>query len=260
MTGAGRGTPLPLATLGILATLAVVATVLIDGGRPVLYLEPRAVLLVVAGTLTVTLSGSDVAELAALRGLPRLLRGIGTGLPEARIAELVRFAERARREDPRTLEGELARLPPHGLLRRGLAALLEGRSDADLAELLARELSHAGRPFAVAAALLRRAGDTAPAMGLVGTVIGLVRMLADLERPADIGPAMAVALLTTLYGVVLAHAVLLPLARRAEALAGRARLLAELERLTVLALARREPPALLRGRLEAAAGIGDTGR
>ncbi len=259
MTGARRGAPLPLATLGILATLAVVAAVLVGGGRPVLYLEPWALLLVVAGTVTVTLSGSDPAELAALRTLPRLLRGIGIR-PEARIAELVRFAERARREDPRTLEGELARLPPHALLYRGLVALLEGRTDGDLAELLARELAHAGRPFAVAAALLRRAGETAPAMGLMGTVIGLVRMLADLERPGDIGPAMAVALLTTLYGVVLAHAVLLPLARRAETLAGRARLLAELERLTVLALARREPPALLRGRLEAAAGVGGTGR
>ncbi len=244
----------PLALLGLLATLAVFAAALTAGGDPSLYLEPRALLLVVAGTFTVVLSGSDLSELKGLRALPQQLRRLARCDPGARMRELVHFAERARREEPRTLESELTRLPPDSLLHRGLARLLEGRADDDLEALLARELAHAGRPFTTAAALLRRAGETAPAMGLVGTVVGLVAMLARLDRPEDIGPAMAVALLTTLYGVVLAHALLLPLARRAEGWAARSRLLAELERLTVLAIARRDPPAFLQGRLEAVLG------
>ena len=66
------------------------------------------------------------------------------------------------------------------------------------------------------AGVLRRAGEVAPAMGLIGTLIGLVQMLGNLDDPSSIGPAMAVALLTTFYGAVLANMVFTPLATKLE--------------------------------------------
>ena len=64
--------------------------------------------------------------------------------------------------------------------------------------------------------IFRSLGDIAPAMGMIGTLIGLVQMLANMEDPKTIGPAMAVALLTTLYGAIIANAFALPLADKLE--------------------------------------------
>ena len=70
---------------------------------------------------------------------------------------------------------------------------------------------------------MKKAGDIAPAMGLIGTLIGLVQMLGNLDDPSSIGPSMAVALLTTFYGAVLANMVFMPLAAKLERKLGRRR-------------------------------------
>ena len=66
------------------------------------------------------------------------------------------------------------------------------------------------------AGVLRRAAEVAPAMGLIGTLVGLVQLLGNLQQPESIGPAMALALLTTLYGAILANMVFVPLASKLE--------------------------------------------
>ena len=82
--------------------------------------------------------------------------------------------------------------------------------------MLARE-SHATRDRHVrSASVLRRAADVAPAMGLIGTLVGLVQMLGNLDDPSSIGPSMAVALITTFYGAILANMVFNPLANKLE--------------------------------------------
>jgi chemotaxis protein MotA len=104
-------------------------------------------------------------------------------------------------------------------------------------------------PHVRAAALLRRAADVAPAMGLVGTLVGLVQMLGSLDRPDAIGPAMAVALLTTLYGAAIAHMLLLPLAERVAGFCARLVGCRELEADLARAIAAGENPRRLRDRL-----------
>ena len=94
-------------------------------------------------------------------------------------------------------------------------------------------------------AILRRAAEVAPAMGLIGTLIGLVQMLGHLEDPDQIGPAMAVALLTTLYGALLAHALFTPLAERLAARVALERQGAELQLVAAMAIAERENPRRL---------------
>ncbi|HEX8374192.1 MAG TPA: MotA/TolQ/ExbB proton channel family protein, partial [Geminicoccaceae bacterium] len=119
-------------------------------------------------------------------------------------------------------------------------------------------------PHARAVLLLRRAADVAPAMGLVGTLIGLVQMLGTLDRPDAIGPAMAVALLTTLYGAMIAHMLLLPLAERVAGFATRLAGCREVEAELARAIAAGENPRRLRDRLApvpaAAAGAGANAR
>ncbi len=93
--------------------------------------------------------------------------------------------------------------------------------------------------------ILRRAGDVAPAMGLIGTLIGLVQMLGSLNDPRTIGPAMAIALLTTFYGAILAHMVFLPLAARADRMSEEEALSNSVYTLGVASIGRKENPRRL---------------
>lgn len=248
--------PFPTGLAGGAATLVVVAAAALGGVGAGGLFDPAALLLVVAGTCTVTLAAADPAEVA---GVLAWLRTAPASPPPAdpagRVRELAALLARLRRRPPRELEAEARRLPARSVLAQGLLLMLEGREPAELGRLLEVAVEAAGRAAESASALAARAGETAPAMGLVGTLLGLVGMLARLERPEEIGPGLALALLTTLYGALLAHALFLPLARRLHLLAGRLRLFARLEAETVLALVRDEHPDLLAGRLAAIAGV-----
>ncbi|MCB0324010.1 MAG: MotA/TolQ/ExbB proton channel family protein, partial [Bdellovibrionales bacterium] len=93
-------------------------------------------------------------------------------------------------------------------------------------------------------------GALAPAMGLIGTLIGLVRMLEHLEDPAQIGPGMALALLTTFYGAILAHLILLPLAGKLRARSEEERLIKTMTVEGVTAISEGINPRLLEARLQ----------
>ena len=188
------------------------------GGSIGAFLDPASALLVLGGTAAVTAAGSSREALVGMRAtIERLRDGPDDDLGRVR-GDLAHLATRLRRHGPRGLEGELAFGSLHPLLAQGVRLLVDGvppeRLEAALTAAGERRLH--GRYAAVG--ILRRAGETAPGMGLVGTLIGLVRLLGALDRPELIGPAMAVALLTTLYGAVLANGLLLPLADRLESL------------------------------------------
>ena len=99
--------------------------------------------------------------------------------------------------------------------------------------------------------ILRRAGEVAPAMGLIGTLVGLVQMLGQLEDPSSIGPAMAVALLTTFYGAILANMFFLPLATKLERNAGVEAQVKQIYALGAASIARQENPRRLEVALNA---------
>jgi chemotaxis protein MotA len=95
------------------------------------------------------------------------------------------------------------------------------------------------------ASILRRAAEVAPAMGLIGTLVGLVQMLGSLDEPSKIGPAMALALLTTLYGALLANIVFGPLAAKIERNASAEALLRQIYMIGAVSMARQENPRRL---------------
>jgi chemotaxis protein MotA len=92
---------------------------------------------------------------------------------------------------------------------------------------------------------MKKAGDIAPAMGLIGTLIGLVQMLGNLDDPSSIGPSMAVALLTTFYGAVLANMVFMPLAAKLERNSGEEELLNSVYMVGAVSIGRQENPRRL---------------
>ena len=94
-------------------------------------------------------------------------------------------------------------------------------------------------------AILRRAGEVSPAMGLIGTLVGLVQMLGSLDSPERIGPAMSIALLTTLYGALMANVVFLPLASKLERNATVEQLANQIYIMAVASMGRQENPRRL---------------
>ncbi len=99
-------------------------------------------------------------------------------------------------------------------LKEGVSCLIDGMNGQDCQELMKRRMMSTYAAQMNAAAVLNKAGEIAPAMGLIGTLIGLVQMLSDLADPTTIGPSMSVALITTFYGALAAYIVFLPLASK----------------------------------------------
>ena len=102
------------------------------------------------------------------------------------------------------------------LLQKGIQLLVDGH-DADVVKaMLSKDMTLTVERHMAGQQIFKAAGDVAPAMGMIGTLIGLVQMLSAMDDPKSIGPAMAVALLTTLYGAMIATMVALPIADKLE--------------------------------------------
>lgn len=205
-----------LATLlGLLSAVGVMGTAIVMGGNLTGFVDGPSLLIVVAGTLAVTLVSFTFVEIGgALQAIGSTFR-LQSSTFSDQAAKLVNLCIRARKDGIMALQRDAA-AESDAFLRQGLILAVDSNPPelidrvlhADTAQLLQRQ-THA-------LAVLRRAGDIAPAMGLIGTLIGLVQMLTKLSDPASIGPAMAVAILTTFYGSVLAYMVFTPLAGKVE--------------------------------------------
>lgn len=138
---------------------------------------------------------------------------------DQQIPELIRLfvnlSERARKEGLLALEDEMAEEEDE-FIKKGVLLAIDGIEPEVINEIMNAEIialedrHHKGR------VLLEKAGEYAPAWGMIGTLIGLVLMLNNLDDPSSLGPNMAVALLTTLYGTVLANLVFVPMASKLE--------------------------------------------
>lgn len=102
------------------------------------------------------------------------------------------------------------------LMARGIRMCVDGMAAEVIKESITKEVDMALKAEMAGESFWRGLGDMAPAFGMIGTLIGLVQMLANLSDPAAIGPAMAVAMLTTFYGAVLANLIAIPLADKLE--------------------------------------------
>ncbi|MGF1454604.1 MAG: motility protein A [Alphaproteobacteria bacterium] len=229
----------PLA-LGL--ALATVMTAIALGGPPDAFLDIRSLLIVLGGTLCVTaagLSGSDIAR--ALKSMRFVILSPAASVP-AVSTSAVRMAEQVRKEGLPLLENALPRFKDRPFLHKAMAMAVDGLTPDDMERVLGDELRAIDERHRRTAVVFRRAADVAPAMGLIGTMVGLIQMLRMLEDPSAIGPAMALALLTTLYGAVLGHMVFGPLADRLDQRSLLIGQINTIHALTALAIARRESP------------------
>ncbi|KAB7705878.1 flagellar motor protein MotP [Bacillus aerolatus] len=134
---------------------------------------------------------------------------------EALIQRFATLSEKARREGLLTLETEL-KDGEDEFLKKGMLLAVDGLEQDMIVDILNAEIIALEERHRKKRSMLEKAGEYAPAWGMIGTLIGLVLMLKSLDDPASLGPNMAVALLTTFYGALLANLVFLPLAAKLE--------------------------------------------
>jgi len=226
--------------MGIGGALALLAIAIGATGSIVAFIDVPSMLIVLGGTAAITAAGyapSDIAH-AVAAAARTLLRASHSTADTA--TEIVELAAEARAGGAAALRRALDTRHPDDKLRRALSLSAAGLPVEGIEALIDRETLAGNQRLATAAGILRRAADVAPAMGLIGTLIGLVQMLGVLDTPSKIGPGMALALLTTLYGAVLAHLVLLPLAARLDRAAEDDERIAQLCRLGAVSIARQE--------------------
>jgi chemotaxis protein MotA len=130
-------------------------------------------------------------------------------------------------------------------LKQSMQLVADGFLPQDIEFFLTQEIQTSVEKHKAAASVLRRASEIAPGMGLIGTLVGLVQMLSQLNSPETIGPAMAVALLTTFYGAIMGTVVLAPLAAKVERNANEDMLLKNLIITGATSMARQENPRRL---------------
>lgn len=236
----------PATLIGLLGALALVLGALMLGGAPLAFVDLPSVLIVLGGTAMLTMASFTVSDMGVTFAAVVRTVSYERRDPSATAMELIRLAESARRGGLLSLQAPLAKAEiADPLLAKGLTMVVDGMKVEEAEELMQRDLAAMLGRHRKSATVLRRAAEIAPAMGLIGTLIGLVQMLGRLTEPAAIGPAMAVALLTTFYGAILAHMVLNPLASKLERNSAEETLIGQLNVVATGSIGRQENPRRL---------------
>jgi chemotaxis protein MotA len=230
---------------GLVAALALVGGAIFLGGSWIAFIDVRAILLVVVGTFAVTAVSYSIGEI--VQAQPIMIRTLfHSGVaPNEAAMRMLQLSERARRRGILQLQSELYALRAEPFLHRAMTMLVDGIVVEEIERNLTFETHAMMQRHVRSTGILRRAAEVAPAMGLIGTLIGLVQMLGSLNSPERIGPAMAVALLTTFYGALLANVVFLPLASKLERNSATELLINQIYILGALSIGRQENPRRL---------------
>ena len=218
VVGAPRLSPtVDFATLlGVSGAFVMIAAAMVLGGQPSAFIDIPAILIVIGGTFLVTSVSFTLAEVGQAQGLMMRAAVYHAETPENAVLQALYLADLARKRGRLALQTVTDDLRQSPFLYRAITLVVDGMPAEEVERILAQDTHATYERHLRSAGVLRRAGEVAPAMGLIGTLIGLVQMLGNLDDPSSIGPAMAVALLTTFYGAVLANMVFTPLATKLE--------------------------------------------
>ena len=206
----------PATLFGLVCGFGLLSAAIVLGGSPGSFINAPSILLVLGGTFSVVTVSYSLAEVVnTFRVIGKTIVWSGRDPSEAAVS-VIKTAEIARRQGVLALQNYLDKMTDEPFLQKGISLVVDGAPIAEIEEVMRRDLQATLQRHAKGAGVLRKAAEYAPAMGLIGTLIGLVQMLGNLDDPSAIGPAMAVALLTTFYGAVLANMLLSPLAAKLE--------------------------------------------
>jgi chemotaxis protein MotA len=198
--------------LGI-AVLGLLVGPTMEGSNVAAIINPSAMLIVLCGTLGATIVG---ANFDAVKNIPKMFGKVFSSPPpdlNAMVAELVGYAESARRDGLLALDEQTSSIEDP-FTRKGLQLVVDGTDPELVADILDAENSAMKKRHATGRQPFEKAGGYAPTMGIIGTVFGLVHVLANLDAPETLGPSISSAFIATLIGVASANVFYLPVATK----------------------------------------------
>ena len=201
------------ALLGFIGAVGMILAAMIAGGGIAPFVDNQSVLIVFGGSFFAVMYSVPMPTfLAHFKAMGKCFK---PGMPklDETVERMVELAGMARKDGMMALEGQET---PDKFFAKGMQLLVDGADEAKLvgqmeAEIDAMKVRHGSMQGCVKAWI-----DLAPAMGMIGTLVGLVIMLGNMSDPASIGPAMAVALLTTMYGAIIANVLFMPMLTKLE--------------------------------------------
>lgn len=236
--------------LGTVLVIVLLLWALSSGGTPLsMFVDVPSMVMVLGGTVAVTLMAFRVSDLKGLVKVVMRSYLFKLPTPAEEIERILDYANLARKEGLLALESKVEGLDDR-FFAKGVQLVIDGFAADTVRDIMDLELSWQNQRHAAGKKMLDSMGSMAPAFGMIGTLVGLVKMLANLSDPSSIGEGMAVALLTTFYGAVVANAIFIPLSGKLEVRAKEECLLRELMIEGIVAIQAGEKPQLIKEKLK----------
>lgn len=197
--------------LGIASGMGLVILAIVQGGGIGLFINVQAMMITVGGCIGATLINFPLPKVIGVTSIVRKAFFHKQVSPDEVIRTLVEFTGIARREGLLALEGRLSEMEDT-FLQKGIQMAIDGTAVETVRDILNIDLDSLENRHKTGQAILTAMGNYAPAFGMIGTLIGLIQMLRQIDDPSAIGQGMATALITTFYGALMANLIFLPLA------------------------------------------------
>lgn len=236
--------------LGTVLVIVLLLWALMSGGTPLsLFIDVPSVVMVIGGTVAVTMMAFRMSDLKGLVKVILTSYMFRLPTPAEEIERILQYANLARKEGLLALETKVEELNDR-FFAKGVQLVIDGFAADTVRDIMDLELQWQSQRHSAGKKMLDSMGAMAPAFGMIGTLVGLVKMLANLSDPSSIGAGMAVALLTTFYGAVVANAICIPLSGKLDIRAKEELLLRELMIEGIVAIQSGEKPQLIKEKLK----------
>ncbi|MCD4744359.1 MAG: MotA/TolQ/ExbB proton channel family protein [Desulfobacteraceae bacterium] len=196
--------------IGIVSGIGfVIGTILISGGLGS-FINIPSILIVVGGTFAATMIAFPLADFLSVFKTAIKVFIFKIEPPEEIIANLIETSNKARKGGLLSIEGDIQNTSDK-YLAQALQMTVDGVKTNDIAQIMQKQMALKKKQLGIGSTIFKNMGSYSPAFGMIGTLIGLVQMLANLDDPSSIGPKMAVAMITTFYGSVMANLFFIPM-------------------------------------------------
>jgi chemotaxis protein MotA len=246
-----RGDLMDFATIiGIVVGMALIFGAIVSTGSLKTFWDVPSLMITIGGTMAATLINYPMSQIISVMKVLRNAFRKDIMQPAAVINMLVSFADKARREGLLALEEEAEKMEDD-FFKKGIQLVVDGSDPELVRSILETELAFLEERHRSGQSIFLTMGSFAPAFGMVGTLIGLINMLRELDSPDNIGPHMAVALITTFYGVLFANLICIPVAGKLAIRSEQEILVKELIIEGVLSIQAGENPRIVEEKLKA---------
>jgi len=234
--------------LGVISAFGLVLLAIFMGGGLALFVNIPALMIVIGGTLGATMINYPLKDVFGVFNVVRKALFTQNISINDLMNRFLDFARRSRKEGILALESEIKKVNDE-FLKKGVQLSIDGLEPQEISNILETEVDFIRSRHQLGAEIFTTMGAFAPALGMIGTLIGLVQMLQSMDDPSTIGPAMAVALLTTFYGSVLANIVCIPIAGKLKTRSKEEVLTKEMAIQGIISLANGDNPRILEQKL-----------